>query len=213
MAKKKKKDVKLNRALKISFIVCLISGIIALMLVLGKGKILGKNILKLSLNEEAHTIEIVAEKLYLTEDESTQLKVMIDGVEELGGYELTIEKPDVISLEDRTITALKKGSSIIKAKSTEYNVESQIKVDVVIPVTKITLTAELYNVAVGDTISTFYQLRPTDGVAVFTYQSSDDSIATVDNEGKVKAISAGAVTITATDEITGKSASCKLNIK
>ncbi len=212
--KVKKEDVKLNRMLKMSFIICLISGIIALVLILGKGKVFGKSIIKISSNEEdTHTIEIVAQDLYLMKEQSTQLKVLIDGKEVTEGYEITVEKPDIFSLEGNTVTALAVGSSVISVKSTDYNIEAKTNIDVIIPITKLTLTAEMYNIALGDTVSTFYQLRPTDAVAILSYESSDETIATVDNEGKVKSISKGTVTITATDEITGKTATCKINIK
>ena len=61
--KSKNKNAKLNKALKISFIICLISGIIALILVLGKGKIFGKSIISgLKMPETENKAEVALEK-------------------------------------------------------------------------------------------------------------------------------------------------------
>ena len=45
------------------------------------------------------------------------------------------------------------------------------------------------------------------------YESSDESIATVNDSGVVTGVSEGTVTITGTDKITGKTATHKIIVK
>jgi len=59
---------------------------------------------------------------------------------------------------------------------------------------------------VGDT--TILKAANSDGSsAKFAWTSSDNSVATVDENGNVKAVKAGTVTITVTNNLTGKTAS------
>jgi len=64
---------------------------------------------------------------------------------------------------------------------------------------------------VGDT--TLFKAANSDGSsAKFAWKSSDNSVATVDENGNVKAIKAGTATITVTNNITGKTATKTITV-
>jgi uncharacterized protein YjdB len=215
----KSKDDKINRKLKISFIVFLISAIITLTIILNKGVIFGKRLIDISetgTNEPIHIIQVVADKTYLKSiGDSVELKISIDGEDVTEGFELISSDEDVIKLENNVATSVGLGTAVIVAKSTEYNVENSITLDVVVPITKLTLSAEFPSINVGETDQVSYTTKPKDSnVAVnMIYESSDKKIATVDSSGIVTGISSGTVTITGTDRITGISDSYEITIK
>jgi uncharacterized protein YjdB len=78
----------------------------------------------------------------------------------------------------------------------------------------LTLSSEETSIEVGQETTMSYICKPqTQDVKVdITYESSDESIATVSGE-IVTGVSAGTVTITGTDQITGISATYKLKVK
>jgi len=64
---------------------------------------------------------------------------------------------------------------------------------------------------VGDT--TLFSAKNSDGSsAKFAWKSSDDSVATIDENGTVKALKAGTATITVTNNITGKTATKTITV-
>ena len=82
-----------------------------------------------------------------------------------------------------------------------------------IPVTGIVLDKEELFLTIGDEETLTVAVLPT--VAVnqeITWESSDDTVATVDETGKVTAIAAGTVTITVTTADGGKTATCTVTV-
>ncbi|MDE5967330.1 MAG: Ig-like domain-containing protein [Lachnospiraceae bacterium] len=65
-------------------------------------------------------------------------------------------------------------------------------------VESITLSVEKDELFVGESIKVKAKITPADADTALTYTSSDESVAVVDKNGQVKALSAGTVTITAT---------------
>ena len=81
----------------------------------------------------------------------------------------------------------------------------------VVPVENVTLSNEKLELKVGENKTLTATINPTDATnKTITWTSSDKTIATVDNNGKVTAIKAGTVTITAT--VGGKTATCQVTI-
>ena len=82
---KENKDTKLNKKLKISAIIFFVSAILALIIILNKGVILGFRLVSLSENggsssEPMHVIQIVATNNYLKNiGDTVELKLSIDG--------------------------------------------------------------------------------------------------------------------------------------
>ena len=206
-------DVRLNKKLKRAEILFVISGIVALIIILNKGVIFGKRLVPIdssaNSSKPVHVIQIVAVNNYLKNvGDTTELKLSIDGQDVANGegYELISSDEEVIKIEGDVATAIALGDAVITAKSTEYDVEGTVTLSVVVPANKLTLSSEFSQIAVGETSQISHTTRPTEesGVQVkLNYQSSDNSIATVDNSGIVTGVAPGTVTITGTDKITG----------
>lgn len=221
---KKNNDAKLNKRLMVTAIIFVISVIIAVIIIVNKGVIFGKRLVSItesgaSASEPLHVIQIVATSNYLKNvGDTVELKLSIDGqdVSNGEGYELVSSDEEVIKLEGDVATAVALGDAVITARSTEYDVEETVTLSVVVPASKLTLSAEFDTINVGETSQISHTTRPTEasGVQVkLNYQSSDNSIATVDSSGIVTGVSAGTVTITGTDKITGLSDTYEITIR
>ena len=213
--RKKNNSSRLNKMLLITGIIFVVSGVIALTTILNKGVIFEKRLVPLTggtvVEEPEHVIQVVSDTNYLTEvGETLELTITIDGKEpELGvDYELTSSDESIVKIEGNTVTAVSLGDAVITAKSTEFDVEGTLTLSVVVPVNKLTLSAEFDEIKIGETSQISHTTKPTEATGAqvrLDYKSSDNSIATVDNSGIVTGKGIGIATITATDKITGLS--------
>ena len=215
---KKSKIEKLNNRVKSAFVIFLISGLLALYIILNKGVILGKRLVSVTNTEsveEVHSIQLLAEKSILSVDNgSTDVMVTVDGVDVSSGYELISSDVSVATVSENTITAVSQGTVTITAKSTEYDVESSITIEVVQPITKITLESEFKIIAIGEESALSYKTTPASDVQVdIEYSSSDESIATVNESGIVTGVNYGKATLTATDRVSGQTATFVITVK
>ena len=224
MRRSRSKDAKLNKRLKHTAIIFVISVIIAIIIVLNKGVILGKRLVAITeagsnTPQPVHVIQIVATNNYLKNvGDTVELKLSIDGQDVANGegYELASSDEDVIKIEGDTAKAVALGDAVITAKSTQYGVEGTVTLSVVVPANKLTLSAEFSTIEVGGTSQISHTTRPTEasGVQVkLSYQSSNNAVATVDSSGIVTGIAPGTVTITGTDKITGLSDTHEITVK
>lgn len=121
----------------------------------------------------------------------------------------------VASVDNGKVTAIKEGEAIIIATSEDGGKTATCKVTVgkkEIPVTEITLDNTSLNLIVGDETTLIATILPEDATnKKVIWSSSDAQIVSVD-EGKVKAIKEGEVTITATSEDGGKTATCTVKV-
>ena len=215
----KNKDERLNRKLKISFIIFLISAILTAAIILNKGVIFGKRLVDISdstSSEPIHVIQIVASSTYLKNiGDTAEISISVDGEDVTEGYELSSSDDTIVTIEGNIIKSTGLGTAIITARSLEYDVQSTVTVDVVIPITKLTLSAEFSSIEVGGKDQMSYVTKPKDSSVTVNmiYESSDKSIATVDSSGIVTGISSGVVTIKGTDRITGISDSFDITVK
>lgn len=216
MKNKVNKENRLNKKFKITLIIFIITVIITLVLILGKGKIFGFRLIPVSETEtaETHTIQLVSDSYYLSvEDGVTELYVTIDGNDVTGGYELVVSDTDVVSLEGNTVTALEEGVTTITAISTEYDIQSEITINVVEFVTRLVISSEYKTIDVGEQTQISYTTTPKDATVNVTYASSDETIATVDSNGIVTGVAEGSVSIIVTDEISGRTTSYTINVE
>ena len=107
--------------------------------------------------------------------------------------------------EKGVVKGIKEGTATITVKSPDGNVSASTVVTVIYKdiskITKIELTDENPEVIVGKYIGLGRTITPKAAVgSPLVWTSSDESIATVDQNGLVKGIKAGAVTITAKSE-------------
>ena len=113
------------------------------------------------------------------------------------------------------LVAVNPGETIIYAQSSDGTVTSN-KVSVVvlepIAVESVSLSSDNMTLALGETAALTASITPTNADnQTITWSSSDTSIATVDKNGNIVAVSKGEATITA-EASNGKSASLKLTV-
>lgn len=98
--------------------------------------------------------------------------------------------------ENGTVKGLSKGSCVISATSVDGNFSAVCQISVVTPVEDIVVTPKSASIKVGESVSISAKIHPEDaedkGVL---WSSSDELIATVDNKGRVTALSPGLVRI------------------
>ena len=215
MGKKISKDDKINRRFKISLIIFIIVAIITIFIVLNKGNIFGIRLIKVSgvEVEETHTIQLVADDYYLSVDNGvTNAYVTIDGVDRLDGFELVSSDEEVISVQNNKLVAVDEGVVTVTAISSEYNIQSEITVNVVTFATKLNVSSEYKTIDVGEQTQMSYTTSPKSATVNVKYASSDETVATVDTNGIVTGISSGYVSIILTDEISGKTTSYAIEV-
>ncbi|MDD5826765.1 MAG: Ig-like domain-containing protein [Bacilli bacterium] len=128
------------------------------------------------------------------------LKLNINPVDatEIEDISYTSDDEEIATVDKNgVVTPLKKGEVTITAKMGNYTATTKIVVDE-IPLESIALISTSKNLNVGEKLKLNVVLNPegaTDEVT-FSYQSSNEKIATVDENGNVTGVSAGQVTIT-----------------
>ncbi len=113
--------------------------------------------------------------------------------------------------ENGIVTACSVGSTVITVSAD--GVSAQCTVSVYEPetaATGIAFSETAVTIKKGDTYVPKYAFTPADGEAVITWKSSNESVAAVDVDGTVTALSDGETVITAT--INGASASCTVTV-
>lgn len=112
----------------------------------------------------------------------------------------TSSNPSVVSVDGNgKITALKAGTAVITAKVGNYTATCTVTVDV--PLTGITPENATIELVKNQTAQVNYKLNPEDttvGDKTVSFASDDTNVATVDENGKVTAISEGSAKITIT---------------
>ena len=104
------------------------------------------------------------------------------------------------------VTAIKDGTATITAKAGEKTATCKVTV-CSIPVTSVELNSTCFGMDAGDTATLVATINPNNATdKTVTWTSSDPEIATVDANGKVKAVKVGTATITA--KAGEKSAEC-----
>ena len=109
------------------------------------------------------------------------------------------------------VMAVKKGTVTITAK-TSGGKKATCKVTVKVPATKVKLNKTKATVAKGRTLTLKATMTPSSSTDKLTWTSSNKKVATVDKNGKVKALKKGTVTITV-KSASGKKATCKIIVK
>lgn len=74
-------------------------------------------------------------------------------------------------------------------------------------------SASIYTGSTGNTLQLSAKMNPSIITGKYTYSSSNTAVATVSSTGLVTAVAAGSATITVTDSVTSRSATCKIKVK
>lgn len=143
----------------------------------------------IALETNGHTSETVAytlEPADTTEDDVT----------------LSVADESVAKLEGDKLVAIRDGTTKITA--TSGIVKTSAKVTVTTKVEQITLDSNEGVLTVGNSVTVTATVTPDNATnATVNWTSSDETVATVDSNGKVTAVAAGSATITATSESDG----------
>ncbi len=116
--------------------------------------------------------------------------------------------------ENGVITALKPGTAVIRVQSEVQEVFAECTVTVYVNSEKIELTDSEYELYIGEEFTLGATVLPEDTTNKnVTFNSSDDDIITVDNDGNVKAVGKGTATVTVTAEDTGITAVCEVTVR
>ena len=114
------------------------------------------------------------------------------------------------------VTALKAGSATITVTTEDGGKTATCKLTVnakVYPVTGVTLDKTSVELTEGDVTVLTATVNPSNASNKNVYwTSSDQSVATVDNTGKVTAVKRGKAVITVTTEDGGKTATCTITV-
>lgn len=213
MARKRTQKSNVVRILPISMIVFLILSMIALFIILNKGKIAGYSLVKIETlsgsggdttgpdEEPKDKMEISVKKKYLSSkiDEETAISVFINGEKmDINEVELVSSDEDVVEIEDGIATAVSDGKATITAKKDDL--EATIDLHVITPIKSIQFTTTNSIVKVGKSLQMKLVAKPSDAsIETLKYKSSDEEVATVNSNGIVTGVSPGKVTITVTD--------------
>ncbi|MBQ9950341.1 MAG: leucine-rich repeat protein, partial [Clostridia bacterium] len=118
--------------------------------------------------------------------------------------------------ENGLVTAISAGTVTITVTTENKGFTANCEVtvfDSTVSVTGVTLDKTEATLEIGETVQLIATVTPEDATNKnVTWKSSDESIATVDENGLVTAISAGTVTITVTTEDGGFTANCEVTV-
>ena len=129
----------------------------------------------------------------------------------------TSDKPEIAAVEGGTVTAKAEGTATITVTTIDGGKTATCKVTVTpktVPVSSIQVQG-VASIYVGDTAKLTATITP-DGASnkAVTWDSQNKDIATVDQQGNVKALKAGTATITATaQDGSGISGSCVVTVQ
>jgi len=132
-------------------------------------------------------------------------------------YNKTVEwessNPDIVSVSNNGLVKAKcLGSSIITVTTQDGGFQSQCKIDVYDHTEGLEMDADI-TMKIGDRIcinAKTLPLNTSDGLIIFT--SSDNDVATINNDGEIKGRSKGTCIITATTVDGGYTATCKVKV-
>lgn len=121
----------------------------------------------------------------------------------------TSSNTNVVTVDNRgVVTAVGEGSAVVTfdVNNGQFRKELNVYVDrdfnrteIIVTPSKITFDGELRKIKVGTIEKLSYTIEPENAASdKFTWESSDESILTVDDKGKVKGISEGMAVVTVT---------------
>lgn len=207
-----------KKLLVFSIVLFIIVAIIALAIVLSKGTIFGMRLV--SLETSADSVETfnadvklnIGKEFISAKGEEITPELTADGLIVSSGYELVSDNEDVAKIVDNKVVGVSEGKANITAKYNGKEVTEKVKV--IVPMTKMTFTTTSSSIRVGKDLQVKLQMQPSNAsIDPITYTSSDETVATVNQNGIVTGVSAGIVTITVNDAYTGTTKTVKLTVK
>lgn len=168
---------------------------------------------------EVKSIVLSKNEFNLTEGDSSTLSYTIDPTNATNkSVSFTSSNTSIVTVDSKgKIIAKKAGTAkIIVTSNSNKSVKSEALITVkekIINVTSVSLNTTNTSVYIGDKIELKATIMPSEATnKKVTWKSSNNSIATVDQNGKVTGVKEGKVQITATSN-NNKSASATINVK
>ena len=166
-----------------------------------------------SQNGEAITsIKFANEQVTLKTGHSEKLTVITEpeGIE----YAMTFKSSDeaVTVSADGTVTAVKAGTAVITVESSGLTAECKVIVNAD-TISSLSLDKAAVEISGGEEYKCVLSTVPANAADkdIF-WESSDENIATVDQNGAVKGIASGTATIKVTDRVTGLTSSLEVSV-
>lgn len=118
--------------------------------------------------------------------------------------------PEVATVDENgLVTAIKTGTVVITATTNDNLISAQCEITVTVPVKSIEIVDEELSGYVEENMQIYFNIEPNNSTNIsVSWISSDESIATVNDNGEVLLLSPGEVTITAITEDGGFTDSC-----
>lgn len=151
--------------------------------------------------------------LVLEAGDSCQLAVTVEPISSTDIITWTSSDENVATISSEgMVKAINKGTSdIIAVTSGGLSDTCALTVELNIPSIQIALDKDTLELKVDSTYQLSATITPETSTDIITWRSSDETIATVSDNGTITAIAAGNATITAT-ATSGTSASCELTV-
>lgn len=163
---------------------------------------------------DIRSIQFVESDLSLYINDTHQLNVVLYPENATEQYTFSSHKPKIASVtKDGQVKGLKKGKAIITVKTKDNGKVATVIVEVKkIDVTSIKLNKSKVALEVGESIKLSATIQPTNAsIQKVKWKSSDLSVATVNNKGKITAKGAGTCNIIVTCD--NKSFVCTVTVK
>lgn len=120
--------------------------------------------------------------------------------------------PEVATVADGVVTPVKAGAATITVTTEDGEYSATCKVTVIQPATGITLDKQKVALAGAATEQLKAAVVPAEANQTVVWKSSNESVATIDQTGKVTAVSKGAATITVSTEDGVYSQDCAVTV-
>ena len=158
----------------------------------------------------ATSIKLTPETLTIVENHSESFKYTITPSNATPDITWTSSNEDIAKVSSSgKVTGIKEGTAIITA-TTKSGKEATGKVEV-LPLPKSISLDNSFRLAEGFSKKLDVQVSPLNAKSEYTWTSSDESIATIDGNGLIKARKTGQCQITVKTE-NGLSASCRIDV-
>ncbi len=138
--------------------------------------------------------------IFLPLNRNRQLQVVVKpGSVQNKKFSLSVKDEKTVRVRGVSLTGLKAGETVLTVTSEEdKSVKAKYRVIVVKPVTRITVSASKQKVGIGKTATVKASFEPKNtAVQGVVWSSSNEQVATVDQNGKVTGVKRGSVRITA----------------
>ncbi len=155
---------------------------------------------------EENTVKIILDttNIVLIAGKSITLSAQMEGLpegEKTPKLQWTTSDKKVVSVNKGKLRAISGGEAVVTCSvklSDGATISSDCNVTVRIPVGSITTDKKTINLAVGETATPAFRIKPDNAYDKrLKFDSSDPDVATVNNEGVIQGIASGRVTITA----------------